>query len=438
MRINNLLPPLLLTAWPCYAGPMPIVGMSPIDYSERGPLVPKDIDLVQSQVIEKRISVDFPLDRSWKNEVLFNGSLGINEPIGERVKLLVKCLDCHTRGTVTAELTNIANPRLRLTFTGVQAYAFLRVDTSSGQTFSLNLFGSDSPIRIGVAGFNVGVDFYVDLVLSLSEAIDLKGGFEVIVPDGAYLEVDIFEGNIGQADLEGVIGQFLPVTIISGAGSFKADLRLRAEASAEAAVDPPGLGAEAAVGIHANMIELDAIIDKTPTCDLETEVSWNVNVGASAILGLIIDHTTVGPVPTVSTTLLEASKTSSCWAAAPTAHALPAIANNATVSTLAHSASAYSLAAATPMYTATYTYRMTRCGAPGVMNCPAAYQSEIVVTQTAAFYPAAPYTAPASVSTGLNPIANKIPVAVLTSLSTPIVATFAAPVAMPITHVKED
>lgn len=83
----------------------------------------------------------------------------------------------------------------------MQAYANLGVTVNTAQTFSLNLFSSDSPIGIGITGLDVGVVFFVDLVFSVSDAIDLTAGFMVAVPDDAYLEADILEGDIGDSTL---------------------------------------------------------------------------------------------------------------------------------------------------------------------------------------------------------------------------------------------
>ncbi len=104
---------------------------------------------------------------------------------------------------MTAEVTDkhFLQPRLRLGFSGVEAYASLGVRASAAQTFSLNLFASDSPVGIGISGLDVGVVFFVDLVFSLSEAIDLTAGFQVSVPDDAYLEADIFKGDIDDSAL---------------------------------------------------------------------------------------------------------------------------------------------------------------------------------------------------------------------------------------------
>ena len=74
------------------------------------------------------------------------------------------------------------------------------------------------------------------------------------------------------------------MTVVSGTATFKADLRLRVQAGAEASIDIFGIGAGAVIGIYANIIEFVAVIEKTPTCDLETESWWDRNVGAYAHL----------------------------------------------------------------------------------------------------------------------------------------------------------
>lgn len=83
---------------------------------------------------------------------------------------------------------------------------------------------------------------------------------------------------------EGLQSQSLPVTVVSGKGTFKADLRLRVQAGAEASLDIFGIGAGAVVGIYANIIEFVAVIEETPSCPLEADFWWDLNVGAYAHL----------------------------------------------------------------------------------------------------------------------------------------------------------
>ncbi|KAK5631762.1 hypothetical protein RRF57_007476 [Xylaria bambusicola] len=558
-----------------HAGPTPILDLSAIGSPETELLVREGIKLARNQDIEKRASADFSLERSWNNEVLFGGEWNDTTPDNAgsaHAELSVTCLTCYTHGTVTAKVTDkhFLKPKLKLSFSGVQAYANLDVRASADQTFSLNLFASDSPLGIGISGLDVGVVFFVDLVFSLSEAIDLTAGFQVSVPDNAYLEADIFGGDIDDSAFEGLNSQSLPVTVVSGTATFKADLRLRVQAGAEASIDLFGIGAGAVIGIYANIIEFVAVIEKTPTCDLETEIWWDLNVGAYAHLDVVVDYTTLGPVPTVSTTLLAADPITSCWVEAPTTPALPATTSDmvassslpvtspipaetggvgdtssaeatsastidstliwspsmvlavtaseisftmpdalptdsnpslstptilstsaaplttstslssssysqgasssppslssiyysssvAAASSYTYAASTYPLsipipsaysssfssAAAGPTYTSTYTHVMTICGAPGVMNCPATYQSEVIVTRTTTICPAPAPTITSTPGITVVPIPTISPVSsgeaiviVLTPLPTPAVATFTAPTVTTTEYVK--
>ncbi|KAI1128050.1 hypothetical protein F5Y10DRAFT_181847 [Nemania abortiva] len=283
MGLKPVLLSSLMAASLCYASPTPILDLSLVNSPETELLVREGINLARSLDIEKRASADFSLENSWNNEVLFSGA---TDPGAVHAELSVTCVQCYTHGTVTAKVTDehIFNPVLRLSFTGVQAYVSLEVAASAEQTFSLNLFSSNSPIGIGIAGLDVGVVFFVDLVFSLSEAIDLTGGFSVSVPDDAYLEADIFKGDIDDSSFGGLNSQYLPVTVTSGHATFKADLRLRVQAGAEASIDLFGIGAGAVVGIYANLIEFVAEIEETATCDLEAAIWWDLNVGAFAHL----------------------------------------------------------------------------------------------------------------------------------------------------------
>jgi len=118
--------------------------------------------------------------------------------VAEGVSLSVTCVDCYTKGTITASLTDddIVDPSVKLSFAGVEAYVDLGVYVSAGATYAVNLFTTNSPIGLGFPGLSVGVVFYVDLVFSLTEEIDLEGGFYVKLADDAYLEASVFGGDI--------------------------------------------------------------------------------------------------------------------------------------------------------------------------------------------------------------------------------------------------
>lgn len=269
----------------------------------------------------------------------------------------------------------------------------------------------------------------------------------------------------------------LPVTVKSGQATFKADLRLRVQCGAEA--DVLGVGAGAELGIYANIIEFVAVLDSTSTCALESTEWWDLNVGAFAQLDVVVDYKTLGAIPTVSTTLLSAPKATQCWleiggspgsSTARTATAaspaetgytqtlatgtVPAVTTGPSLSEsgssspssfkypLTNSSSAVGgggLVTST-VYTTT-VYTVTSCAA-SVVNCPASYQQQILVTQTIDAYttvcPAsAAATAPGS-SSSAAPSASStstggatnavmhiiIDVVALTPCASPIVETF--------------
>ncbi|KAI1267259.1 hypothetical protein F5Y18DRAFT_425101 [Xylariaceae sp. FL1019] len=182
------------------------------------------------EILRDRSAQIFSLDRTWHNEVLFGG-------------------------IATAKLTDhdVFNSALRLELSDVDAHAFLGVEVNATQTISLTLFSSDSPIGIGIAGLDDGVVFSKDLVSRLSEEIDLMAGFEVQVPDGSYLEADIFGDDVGDTLFVGLQSHSLPVTVVSGKAICKADLRLRVQAGRQTSLHMFGIGAGAVVGIYVDI-----------------------------------------------------------------------------------------------------------------------------------------------------------------------------------------
>ena len=129
------------------------------------------------------------LPRSWIDH---------SNDVTSGVSLAVTCVDCYTKGIVTASLTDeeIINPIVKMSFSGVEAYVDMDIAVTAGATYAINLFSSQSPIGLGFPGLSVGVVFSVDLVFSLSSEIDLSGGFYVKVADDAYLEAGVFSGKL--------------------------------------------------------------------------------------------------------------------------------------------------------------------------------------------------------------------------------------------------
>lgn len=155
----------------------------------------------------------------------------------------------------------------------------------------------------------------------------------------------------------------------------------RVQCGAETSLSIIGIGSGAVVGIYANIIEFVAVIDSTPDCALETREWWDLNAGAYAHLDVVVDYTTIGPVPTVSTTLLSAPTMTQCWIAtnalSTSATAIPVTTSKMSVSSTA-SASSISVHPSrssqdlTPAYTSISTYSTTSNSyiVPAIVSLP--------------------------------------------------------------------
>ncbi|KAK8057895.1 hypothetical protein PG996_011832 [Apiospora saccharicola] len=343
----------LLVAAGCLASPIAPLEVSVLRSDQTDALVQKGVDLAHTSPLERRLKADFSMARSWNHEVLFSGYVPapsashdvdhLKEEEGaaesETVGLNITCIDCETRGNIEAKLwEDLLHPSLRLNFNNVEAYILLGLNASASTTVSVNLFASNSPIGLHYPGLSVGVVFFVDLVFSLNAHIDMSGGFYIKLADDAFLEASIFKGDVSKYFFDGASSKSLPITVATGSGAtFKADLRLRVQVGAEAAVDTFGIGAGAAMGIYANLVEFVAEIEKTPTCELETREWFDLNAGAYARLDVVVDYKTLGLVPTVSTTLLSAPTLTQCWIQG-TASGLPGPGKTITASTLSMTA----------------------------------------------------------------------------------------------------
>ncbi|KAH7029365.1 uncharacterized protein B0I36DRAFT_131722 [Microdochium trichocladiopsis] len=160
------------------------------------------------------------------------------------------------------------------------------VNVTASEQVAINLFTSQSPIGVGVPGLSVGVYFAIDLILSFTADMDLSGGFWVDFPEHAYLELGIFDGKLDDTSFDGTRTGLVPVVVHTAYGKFQADLRLSIQAGIETDNDLFGIGAGALLGIYANVVELVATLEKTPTCALELEAEYNLNIGAFARLSV--------------------------------------------------------------------------------------------------------------------------------------------------------
>lgn len=95
------------------------------------------------------------------------------------------------------------------------------------------------------------------------------------------LYVSMLTANLNTRS-DGTRTGLVPVTVRTASGRFQADLRISIQAGVEADNKLFGIGAGALFGVYANVVELIATFEQTPTCQLEVEAEYNFNVGAFA------------------------------------------------------------------------------------------------------------------------------------------------------------
>lgn len=112
--------------------------------------------------------------------------------------LAVVCAKCCSKGAVEAtfpsELKDIVNPKFRVDLAGVEVYVEVDVIVSDSNQFVVPLLPFLPGLtNINLPGLRAGLFIDLLLVLGVSGAADVRGGFYVKIPDGAFFEIDISE-----------------------------------------------------------------------------------------------------------------------------------------------------------------------------------------------------------------------------------------------------
>ncbi len=234
---------------------------------------------------------------------------------------------------------------MKVSFENVGGRFDFGIEAKGNTTYSLPIFSSATPVGAAVSEeVSFGMVLFVDLVISLSEEIDLEAGFEFAFPEGAYVTVDPLAGKIVDHGLyvpvsitthpvltlysNGGETNALPVTVISGSATFKAALRVRVQAGTTVILF--GTGFDFELGIFADLIEYQATISSTPACELSITEALDVNVGAFAHAVGEINYSTFGAGPAVVTTILEVPLPSLCLTR-PAATLMPALPTDSTI-----------------------------------------------------------------------------------------------------------
>ena len=100
------------------------------------------------------------------------------------------------------DVPDIPECELRFQFDGMELYMQIDTTLSSGATYTLNLYTSETPIGFAVGkDLLVGVIFSVDLILSVESEIDISSGFHIQLNDGVTIDIPMFDQNVSSITL---------------------------------------------------------------------------------------------------------------------------------------------------------------------------------------------------------------------------------------------
>ncbi|KAK0612426.1 hypothetical protein B0T17DRAFT_406803 [Bombardia bombarda] len=298
------------------------------------------------------------------------------------------CIDCRTYGSIVAAISNDNGLSVGLTFVNAGAFLDFGLKASNALTVTLTLGKFFNPgANLTTGGFEASIGLGLNLVLSLTTTVEMTGGFQLCIPDGAQLgfNVNLEQGENGlltaDADITAlpeITFALLPLTI-STAANITAALVLKTEVGIAADLGLISGSAGAGAALTLAEVNLGQVTSNTPgQCPRALFVDIESSAGAYANAAIVINDENLLPDanPSVSTIFASAGTTTCLGAAAPT---FPAV----TASPLLPSQATTDCAASqlvTETTTITATNSLTACLAQGVVNCPASLTQLILVT----------------------------------------------------------
>ncbi|KAF7548852.1 hypothetical protein G7Z17_g6785 [Cylindrodendrum hubeiense] len=249
------------------------------------------------------------------NDYVFDIPLPLDD--GSEIDFSLFCVDCEAYSTISpsfeaASILNYLDSVVNITFSDTSIHFDLDFLVEGDGTYTYNIWSSNGATGIDVDFFSIGLLIYVDLVVDVSDAIDVHGGFEYTIPDGSFLSLDL-TGDILDKNFDGATFVDIPWTLQSGSATITAALRLRAELGAKIEIDIIDLGAEIEVGVYLNIPEIILQFDATETCGLETTEWLDINAGVYAQAGILSDGTLLGEAPVASSTFYSLALGTQCW-----------------------------------------------------------------------------------------------------------------------------
>jgi hypothetical protein len=141
--------------------------------------------------------------------------------VGDAFHLEVECLDCRTWGSAVISTAGVKKHDdiigdiisffehpvdtiveafdldVKIDFKNVGGHFDFELFASDTVSYSFPIFETETPVGGAISNeVSVGLVLAIDVVFSLTAAIDLEAGFEFSFPEGAYITVDPLSGHI--------------------------------------------------------------------------------------------------------------------------------------------------------------------------------------------------------------------------------------------------
>jgi hypothetical protein len=122
--------------------------------------------------------------------------------------ITIICTRCCSKGTIKASLNDddqFLNPVLRFDLKGVEVFAELDIILKKEFTFKVTLFEiPPGTLNFAIPGLDApraGVFFFIDLIFTVSAAVDLNGGFFFKLPDTSFFQASLKDGALTDLSL---------------------------------------------------------------------------------------------------------------------------------------------------------------------------------------------------------------------------------------------
>ncbi|PQE06089.1 extracellular serine-threonine rich protein [Rutstroemia sp. NJR-2017a BBW] len=253
------------------------------------------------------------------------GSVGVE--IGAATGVKIECVDCRTWGTavITNTVATIENNLLEglvsiltnpaelvreyaqlealISLENVGGHIELDIFAAEAATYTFNVFeaGLISDIEI-LSIIDLGINVFLDLVISVEAGLDLSAGFEFSFPEGASFVVDLLSGVISNHDFTGAVMNDLPIIVLAGEAELKAALRMRVEVGTKLTLPIASVGFEFAA--FADLLEYSTVIATTDSCPLHISGGVDVSLGAIAQLAADLDFASFSLAPSAVVNIL--------------------------------------------------------------------------------------------------------------------------------------